>query len=446
MEKGEIVRIVADHLKRCPRAEFEIFHSQSKVLSIEVKGGQLDHLRSSSEVGLALRVLHEGRLGFSYLFGPNSDGLIQLTDRAVELAGQADRDPLHSLSPPEPFDAVDLDIFDTSLSAIGAREKIDRVREMEDSAFRADPRVRRVRKAEYEEVTNAVSIINSRGVDLNRETTLISMSLTVVAEDNNCSEMGWEFDAARHYADIDPTKIGESAARRGARMLGSRQISTRTCPAVLDNRVVCDLLSAWAPSFLGDNVCKGKSYLRDKIGQGIASPMVHLIDDGLYPRGLGSAPFDDEGTPQRKTALVQGGRLLTYLYDRYWSKKAGSKSTGNSVRGQTSSPPAPSPSNLFISPGTRSFDQLTGSMEHGFLITDLMGVHLADPVSGEFSLGASGMWIEKGEALFPVKGVTMSGSIHELFCAVDELGDDLRFFGRLGAPSALVGEVIISGP
>jgi len=446
MKKREIVRIIADHLKSCPGTEFEIFFSQSKVRSIEVKNGQLDHLHSSTEVGLALRVLHGERSGFSYLFGPNPDSLIQLTDRAVELAGQAERDPLHCFCAPKPLSAVDLDIFDAGLSDIGEREKIDRVRQMEDSAFRADSRVRRVRKAEYEEVTRLVSIINSRGVDLDRETTLISMSLMVLVEDNSSSEMGWEFDSARHYGDIDPTEIGVSAARRGARMLGSRQISTRTCPAVLENRVVCDLLGAWAHSFFGDNVCKGKSYLRDKMNHRIASEEIHLTDDGVYPKGLGTAPFDDEGTAQRKTTLVQGGRLQSYLYDGYWSRKAGSESTGNAMRRQTSCPPAPLPSNLFIAPGTLPFDQLTGSVKHGFLITELMGVHLADPVSGEFSLGASGMWIEHGEALFPVKGITVSGSIHDLFCGVDELGNDLRFFGRLGAPSVLVGEVIISGP
>jgi PmbA protein len=213
----------------------------------------------------------------------------------------------------------------------------------------------------------------------------------------------------------------------------------------LENRVVGDLLGAWSASFLGENVYKGKSYLKDKTNQIIASPKIQLIDDGQYPMGMGSAPFDDEGTPQKKTILIKDGRLLSYLFDNYWSKKTGSQLTGNSVRRQISSPPSTSISNLFIRPGSLPFDQLITTMDKGFLINELMGVHMVDPVSGEFSLGASGIWIENGKGVYPVKGVTISGSIHDLFCAVEELGNDLRFFGRVGAPSLFVKDIIISG-
>lgn len=445
MKKKDIARIISDRLNKYNGVEFEIFFSQKKILSVGIKDSQVDHFRSSREIGLALRVLDRGRLGFSYLFGPTPDTLSLLTDRAVELASQADFDPIHTFPLNEKSGETDLDLFDRDLSKINEKEKIEHVKEMENSALSSDSRIKKVRKAEYEEVINYASIINSKGLDMERQGTLITMSLMALAEDNNSSEMGWEYDWARFYTDIDPIKIGLSAAKRGIDMLGSRQISTRTCPAVLENRVAGDLLGVWSSSFLGENVYKGKSFLKDKTGQGIASPRIQLIDDGLYPRGLGSAPFDDEGTPRQKTVLIKDGRLLSYLFDSYWSKKTGSKSTGNSVRRQISSPPSTSISNLFISPGTLPFDQLIATMDQGFLINELMGVHMVDPVSGEFSLGASGMWIEKGKAVFPVKGVTVSGSIHDLFLAVEELGSDLRFLGKVGVPSLFVKEIIISG-
>jgi len=445
MKKKDIVKIISDCLTKFGGVEFEIFFSQKKILSFEIKDGRVDHFRSSRELGLALRVLDRGRLGFSYLFGPTPDSLAPFTERAVELASQADFDPIYVFPQAESLDTLDLGLFDRDLSNISEKEKIGRVKEMENSALSTDSRIKKVRKAEYEEVTNSVSIINSKGLDLEREGTMITMALMVLAEDNNCSEMGWEFDYARFYADIDPIKIGLSAAKRGIGMLGSRQVSTRTCPAVLENRVVGDLLGVWSYSFLGENVYKGKSLLKDKIDQIIASPRIQLIDDGLYPKGIGSASFDDEGTPQKRTILVKEGRLLSYLFDSYWSKKTGSELTGNSVRGQISSPPSTSISNLILSPGTYSFDQLMDTMDKGFLINELMGVHMVDPVSGEFSLGASGMWVEKGKAVFPVKGVTVSGSIHDLFSDVEELGTDLRFFGRVGAPSLFLKGIIISG-
>ena len=425
--------------------EFEIFFSKKKILSFEIKDGQVDHFRTSRELGLALRILNKGRMGFTYLFGPTPDSLTLLTDRAVELANQADFDPIHGFPTAERIDIPDLGIFDKSLSKISEKEKIEHIKEMEHTALSADARIKKVQKAEYEEVTNYVSVITSKGLDLEREGTHITMSLMVLAKNNNSSEIGLEFNIARIYTDLDPIKIGISAAKRAIDMLGSRQISTRTCPAVFENRVVVDLLSVWSSSFFGENVYKGKSLLKDKINHIIASPSIQLIDDGLYPKGIGSAPYDHEGTPQKRTTLIKEGRLQSYLYDRYWATKTGSQLTGNSIRGQISSPPSTSISNLFINTGPLSFDQLIATMESGFFINELMGVHMVDPVSGDFSLGASGMWIEKGKAVFPVKGVTISGSIHNLFSNVEELGNDLRFLGRIGAPSLLVKEIIISG-
>lgn len=445
MNKKNIVKIVSDRLNRSQGIEFEIFLSQKKILYVGIKDGQVDHFRPSREIGLALRVLDKGKLGFAYLFGPTPKSLVLLTERAIGFASQADFDPIYTFPTAERSDTHGLDLFDRDLSKINEKVKIEHIKEMEHTALSADARIKKIQKAEYEEVTNYVSLANSSGLDLEREGTHIAMSLMVLAEDNNSSEIGCEFNCARIYTDLDPIKIGISAAKRAIDMLGSRQISTRICPAVLENRVVVDLLGVWSSSFFAENVYKGKSYLKDKINQIIASPRIQLIDDGIYPRGLGSAPFDDEGTTQKKTILIKEGRLLSYLFDRYWSKKTGSQLTGNSVRTQISSPPSTSASNLFISPGPLSFEQLLLTMDNGFLINELMGVHMADPVSGEFSLGASGMWIEKGEPVFPVKGVTISSTIYDLFSAVVELGDDLRFFGRIGAPSLLVKEIIVSG-
>jgi len=445
MKKKDIVKIISDRLSGAQGMEFEIFFSKKKILSFEIKEDQVDHFRTSRELGLALRILNKGRMGFSYLFGPTPDSVVQLTDRAVELADQADVDPIHGFSSAERIDIPHLDLFDRNLSKISEKEKIEHIKEMEHATLSADTRIKKIQKAEYEEVTNYVTLINSKGLDLEREGTHCIMSMMALAENNNSSELGFEFNSARIYTDLDPIKIGMNAAKRATDMLGSRQISTRTCPAVLENRVVGDLLSVWSSSFFGENVNKGKSYLKNKINHTIASPRIQLIDDGLYPRGLGSAPFDDEGIPQKTTLLVKEGKLLSYLFDRYWSQKTGSQLTGNSVRVQISSPPSTSVSNLFIHAGPVSFEQLLLIMDNGFFINELMGVHMVDPVSGDFSLGASGMWIEKGKAVFPVKGVTISGSIHNLFSAVGELGDDLRFLGRIGTPSLLVNKIIISG-
>jgi PmbA protein len=445
MEKNKVVQVISDRLSRAKDIEFEIFLSRKKVLSIGIKDGTVDHFRSSREIGLALRVLKRGRVGFAYLFGPTPEGLDQLADRAIELAGQSDVDPNYSFRAEARLEMPDLELFDASLTTIPNKDKIAHVMEMEHSSLSSDPRIKKARRAEYEEATNRVSLTNSRGLDLEREETRCTMSIMVLAEENGSSEMGWELGNARFYTDLDPKSIGLSAAKRALQMLGSRQISTRRCPAILEDTVVIDMLGAWASSFFGENVYKGKSFLKDKLNEIVASPSIRLIDDGLYPRGMGSAPFDDEGTPQGKTILVEEGKLVSYLFDGYWSKKMGAEPTGNSFRAQIASPPTTSVSNFFLDPGTSSPEQLMSKMDSGLFITELMGAHTMDPVSGEFSLGASGMWIDGGRPVFPVKGVTISGTIYDLFSAVEELGDDLRFLGRIGAPSLLVTEIIISG-
>jgi PmbA protein len=445
MEKKDIEKAITDRLSRTGAIDFEIFLSRKKVVSIGIKDGSIDHFRSSRELGLALRVLKQGRLGFAYLFGPTPEGLARLADQTMELAGQNDVDPNYSFHPGSNLPSSHLEIFDESLETIPEKDKIAQVREMENRALGCDPRVKKARRAEYEEVTNSVSLTNSRGLNLERADTQCTMSIMVLAEDNGSSEMGWEVGAARFYKDLDPIHIGLSAGKRSIQMLGGRPISTGRLPAVLENRVVVDMLGAWAPSFFGENVYKGKSFLKGKIEETVASPSIQLIDDGLYPRGMGSAPFDDEGTPQAKTILVKDGILVSYLFDGYWSRKMDSEPTGNSFRSQIASPPTTSVSNLFIGPGSASPEQLLSKMGDGLFITEVMGAHTIDPVSGEFSLGASGMRVQKGEAAFPVKGITISGTIYDLFSAAAELGDDLRFLGRIGAPSVLLREIIVSG-
>ncbi|MFW6147302.1 MAG: TldD/PmbA family protein [Thermodesulfobacteriota bacterium] len=445
MEKKNIERVISDRLSRTSGIDFEIFLARKKVVSIGIKDGSLDHFRSSNELGLALRVLEEGRLGFAYLFGPSPEGLDHLADQALELAGQSDVDPNYSFSSESKPASNKLELFDESIETIPEKEKIARVKEMEQSALNYDPRIKKARKAEYQEVTNYASLTNSGGLNLERKDTQCSMSIMILAEDNSSSEMGWDLGAARFYKDLDPINIGRTAANRSIQMLGSRPISTARLPAVLENRVVVDVLEAWASSFYGENVYKGKSFLKGKINQVVASPSIQLTDDGLYPKGMGSAPFDDEGIPQAKTILVKDGTLVSYLLDGYWSKKMESEPTGNSFRSQIASPPTTSVSNLFIDSGSSSPEQLLSKMDDGVFITEVMGAHTIDPVSGEFSLGASGMRIQNGKPAFPVKGVTISGTIYDLFSSVIELGDDLRFLGRIGAPSVLLREIIVSG-
>jgi PmbA protein len=229
MEKKKVIQVISDRLSRTRGIEFEIFLSRKKSVSIGIKDGNLDHFRSSVEIGLALRVLKQGKVGFAYLFGPTPEGLDHLADRAIELASQTDTDPYNCFPHDARSGTPDLELFDASLETIPDKEKIAHVREMEHSALSSDPRIKKARRAEYDEAINHVSLLNSRGLDLEREETRCTMSIMLLAEDHGSSEMGWELGNARFYTDLDPIRIGISAAQRATQMLGGRQIGKQGC-------------------------------------------------------------------------------------------------------------------------------------------------------------------------------------------------------------------------
>jgi PmbA protein len=196
---------------------------------------------------------------------------------------------------------------------------------------------------------------------------------------------------------------------------------------------------------LGDNVVKGRSLLASRLGRQICSPLVNIVDDGLYPRGLGSAAFDDEGTPQSRKALIRAGVLEGFVFDRLWGARHGAASTGNAVRASLKSPPGVGFSNLYLEPGAQSPTELAQGMGRGLIISEVLGGHTADPVSGQFSFGAAGHLVEGGQPVRAVKSIAMAGQVLEMFSAIQAVGSDLRFFGRVGSPSLLVRGISISG-
>jgi PmbA protein len=231
-------------------------------------------------------------------------------------------------------------------------------------------------------------------------------------------------------------------------LLGARTIAGSRTNVILDNSVTIDFLGIFASSLSSEALQKGKSLLQDKLGKAIISPRINIIDSGLRPGKLGSRPVDDEGVPTSEKILVHEGVLQTYLYNTYTARKGNTNSTGNAARGSFSSLPSVGITNLFIEPSTvggcLGKKELFKFLGRGLYIVDAMGVHTANPVSGDFSLGVTGLWIEGGEVRFPVKEAVISGNILEFFNKVAAVGDDLIFYGNMGAPSIIISDVDIS--
>jgi len=434
-----------DRAARAGSGEYEVMVGRGRSLAIAAKAGRVDQVRRSEELAASVRLVSQGRLGFAHtsLFTP--EALDRTVAQAAAGAELTDPQPGLGLPGPPPGDWPVVETNDPGLDDVSLENKIDRLLEMEAAALEADPRVEKVRSAEYRQGRYAVWLANGHGLAYHHEGTVVSGGLTVKAAEDGEAEMGYESEACRFYDRLDLKAIGREAARRAVAALGGRPGRTGRFPVLLENRIAAQFLDVLSSSFLADAVQKGKSMLAGRIGQTVAAAGISLVDDGLYPAGLATSPADSEGTPRQRTVLIDRGRLAAFLYDFPRARVDGTSSTGNAGRGGVTSPPGVSTTNLYLSPGEIEPGDLTSRIDQGLLVTDVMGLHTADAISGDFSFGVSGFWIQGGRIAHPVKGMALAGNLFTLLEHVAEVGADLRFFGSVGAPSLLIEELTLSG-
>jgi PmbA protein len=468
-DADQIIDQALSILRRKPIAGYEIYMEESSHFQVESKDGKIDTFQTSHSIGVAFRILNRQRMGFSTITSQGrvlstSDPFQKVredpsweTERMIEDAIASTEvisaDPCFDFAPVLKEHPPHPPIFDEALEGVSENVKIEKAKRLEEAVRSVDPRrIKKVRKVSYEEVLSRITLVNSNGLHFSYPSTLVSISATAVAEESGESEVGWDFDFSHFLNDLDVEKIGQEAGRKALESLGGRRIPSGTYPTLLRNDVASEFLSLLAHSFLAEQVQKGKSRLKGKKGERFFSSLLSIWDDGVYPDGISTSPIDGEGVPAQKTPLVTQGDISGYLYDRYWASRenlssSGSnmESTGNSRRFSLKSPPGLGISNFFIKAGNHSFFSLLRDLYQGVVIKEVMGLHTVDPISGDFSLGCSGDWVEKGEKVHPVKSIAVAGNLFQLFQKVIGLGEDLRFFGKVGCPSLLVEGLEVSG-
>jgi PmbA protein len=423
---------------------YEISLSASRNLAIEVREQKVDTFKCSAPVVVSIRVLKGRAMGFSYSTSLDESDLGKMIDNALSSAEIQTPDDFNGLPVPMAYPVI-TGLFDEGLALIDESEKIERAMELERLAMATDPRIKRVRKASYGESSFEFQIRNSLGVEGSYRDSMVTGSASAIAEEGNDSQIGWDFGFNNYFAGVDVETIARSAASKATGLLGARGIPTMRCPAVLDNHVAGEILELMSQAFLAENVQKGKSLLAGRVGENIFSDRIRIRDDGTIAGGMATAPFDGEGVAQQNTLLVEGGCLMGFLYDSYCARKEGTRSTGNATRGSGKNPPRMGVTNFFIENGAVPFSGLLQGIDRGVLITSVMGMHTANSISGDFSVGAAGFLIERGCATVPVKGIAIAGNILELFRNVEMVGNDLRFFGAVGAPSLKITLLDVSG-
>jgi PmbA protein len=423
--------------------EAEAYLAHSRSLVVEVVDQRVETLRQSTEFGLGLRVFLQGRLGFAYTTDLSPAGLRAASEAAMANAAVTGADPFNRLPGLDP--AEPLGLVDPEVRALPVEAKIETARAIEQAARAFDRRVARVEKAVYTDGEHTVAILNSRGVRAGYAGTSVSGSITVVAESDGSAETGWSYAFSHRYAGITPEAIGREAAEKAVQLLGAKTVGTRRVNLVFDPLVAAEFLEALGSALSADAVQKGKTLFAGKVGERVASPVVRVTDDGRLVEGAGAAPVDGEGVPTGRTELIRDGVLRGFLHNSYTAAKDGTRSTGNAIRASFRGTPEVRPSNLYLEAGPTPRAQLLSEVERGFYVTAVMGMHTVNAISGDFSVGAAGLWIEGGRLTRPVRGVAIAGNLLELLSGIEAVGDDLRFLGSTGSPTIRLAPVTVSG-
>ena len=423
--------------------DVEVYTVRHKSLQVEVSDSKVETLREAQATGVGVRVIDGGRLGLAFTTCLDEESLRDTIRLATDNAQSATPDEYNTLPSPKPVKAMSL--LDPAMAQVPVDTKIQLARDVEKAARAYDPRVTKVRQAAYGDAVYEVGISNSRGLSVGYEGAYCSTSLLVVAEAEGQAEVGWSYDLSRSFDKLDPTKVGREAAAKAVEMLGAGTLTTCRVPILLAPDVAADFLDVLGPALTAEAVQKGKSLFAGKLGERVGSTQLNVMDSGLLPQGLATAPVDDEGVPSQDTMLLDQGVLKRYLYNSYSAARDGVESTGNGVRASFRGALSSGPRNIHIQPGNRSHSELLGEISRGLLVTNVMGMHTANPISGEFSVGASGLWIEGGKPIRPVRGVAIAGNLIDFLKHLVAVGSDLRFFGSVGSPSLLVEGITISG-
>lgn len=417
----------------------EIYFFTEEGLKISKKDRKIETFKPYQERGLALRVIKDGALGFAYTSSLEQEAVFTTAEKALEMALSM---PKEGATFPYPGAYPALSPEEGSL--LLPEEALERLALMEEAAFSLDKRVKRIQEVSLKDFRGTLRLVNSNGVDLAWPYRATSLMALVIAGEGEEAQMGWEWRMARRPEELKPEEVVSTAAKRALWRLGARPLPSERVPVLIPPHVAVDFLELLSDSLSGENVCKGKSALAGKVGERVFSPEVTLVDHGLLEGGLETRPFDDEGFPQQETRLVEEGVLRGFLFDHYWGRRSGQGSTGNARRRGFKAPPSVGLTNFYLSPGKDEKEKIIASLPRVFELIEVLGMHTADPLSGDFSVGVSGL-MHTREGITPVSGMALSGNVFELFKRIEALGDDLTFYGSVGAPSILVGAMDLAG-
>ena len=425
----------------------EAYVSVSRSRKAKVQNGQLEDLSTSKRGGLGVRVLRRGakgvRTGIATTTDLTREDFKELFTQAWELSALGDEDPWSRQADPEGQDDLP-SRYDRRIEDLSPEDRIRKALEVEAAARQASAKVAVVREASWADGAGASLLLTQKGVRAHDLGSSCSASIDLAVEDGGDRQAAWHWDMGRSPADVDLAAIGREAALKGERKLNPVPLAAGRYNVVLHPEVAVEILGIVAGMLSAEAVLKQRSLFAGKLGQTIASSLLTLVDDGRLAQGLGSEPWDGEGLATRRNVLIENGVLGTYLHTLKTAAEMGVAPTGTAGRG-TGSNPGVSTFNLFPKPGDQSVPQLYALAGDGVLITEIMGLHTIDPISGDLSVGASGVRIRNGVLAESVDRMTFAGNLKDLLTRIVALGEDLRWYGSSAGLSMLLEDISLGG-
>jgi PmbA protein len=432
--------------KRGGATEADIIIADGETFSVQVRLGAVDRLTKAREKHLGLRVFVGKRSASTSTSDFSPDSLDQLVTETCTLAKAVVEDPVSGLPAADQMagEVPDFDLYDPT--RLDTEQQIELAKRVEAAAMSTDERVTNSEGGDFDSSSGRVVLGNSHGFLGEYQSSSFSMSVSPIATDPVTGTMqrdSW-YDVRRKFAKLDsPEMVGLEAARRTVRKLGAKKVATQRVPVVFDSESAGSLMGNLCSAVSGYALYKGASFLAGQLDKPLAPEFVTVYDDGRVVGGLGSRPFDGEGLPTRKTTVVERGVLKSYLLDTYSGRKLGLASTGNASR-SVGENPSVGPTNFYLTPGTKTAQDIIKTVKQGLYVTDLIGFGI-NMVTGDYSRGAAGFWIEGGELAYPVEEITIAGNLKDMFAGIEMIGSDLVLRGRIASPTVKITEMMVAG-
>lgn len=446
----DLKEIAADAVRRAMQGgatAAEAVAMDGSEFSTVVRLGEVETLKESGSKGIGVRVFFGQRAASTYSSDLTPAGVKELVDSALKLAKITSEDPFAGIPEPAQLGKLegDLGMYYDDVYSLSTTDRIDYARRAEKAALDVDPRIVNSEGGTFDAAIGYKVLANSHGFVGDYQRSYCSVSAVPIAQvEGSAMQRDYWYSVANSLKRLEsPEEVGQIAAKRTLRRLGARKVKTAKVPIVFERTIAGALVGHIFEAVNGDSVYRGASFLSGKLNEKVAGDNIQVIDDGTMPGGFGTSPFDSEGVPSRKTVVLENGVLKSYLLNTYTAKKLGMQTTGNASRGLAGTPGI-GPGNFFLKPGTKTLQEIIGDIKEGLFVTEFLGFGV-NLVTGDFSRGASGLWIQDGELTFPVEEITVAGNLKDMFFNISEIGNDLEFRSSIASPTLRIDGMTVAG-